>query len=72
VTGAVAASPPRDARAASIAALVQGFDAYFDEHRGCGEVAGGLAETSERGVRWAIAWMTCAGCGLRWERRLAV
>ena len=55
-----------------IADLVLSFGAYFAEHRMCDELEGGIVEVTENGVAWNVAWMECSGCGMRWERRLAV
>jgi len=59
-------------RAAVIADLVQGLEAYFAEHRECGGLAGDIVEETVDGVRWGVAGMRCPECGVRWERRRAV
>jgi len=59
-------------RAAVIADLVQGLEAYFAEHRECDGLAGDIVEETVDGVRWGVAGMRCPDCGVRWERRLAV
>ena len=59
-------------RAAVIADLIQGFEAYVAEHRECDSLAGSLLEVTANGVRWGVAWVRCPDCGVRWERRLAM
>jgi len=50
--------------------LVDSFEAYFAEHRECARLAAAIVEAEQRGAVWAVAWMVCAGCGVRWERHL--
>jgi hypothetical protein len=56
----------------AIADLVRSFEAYFEEHRVCNGLAGGILEVTENGVLWGVARLECRACGVRWERRLAV
>jgi hypothetical protein len=61
--------PGRGHRPAVLADLVRTFEAHFAEHRECDGLAGSIVEVIENGVPWGVAWMACAGCGVRWERR---
>ena len=63
---------PLERRSDVIADLVLSLEGYFEEHRVCDELEGGIVEVTENGVWWNVAWMECSGCGMRWERRLAV
>jgi len=61
---------PRSRRAAVLTNLADSFAAYVDEHRGCDALAAAIVEAEQRDAKWAVAWMVCAGCGVRWERHL--
>jgi hypothetical protein len=50
--------------------LVESFEAYFAEHRGCAALAAAIVEAEQSDAAWAVAWMVCVGCGVRWERHL--
>ncbi|PYN79267.1 MAG: hypothetical protein DMD97_05040 [Candidatus Rokuibacteriota bacterium] len=50
--------------------LVDSFEPYFAEHRGCAALAAAIVEAEQRDAAWAVAWMVCGGCGVRWERHL--
>lgn len=60
---------PRARRSSVLVDLVRTFEAHFAEHRECDGLAGSIVEVTENGVPWGVAWMACAGCGVRWERR---
>ncbi len=60
-----------DVKSDQKAALVERFDAFFLEHRLCEGLEGGVLELTENGLLWGVAWIVCAGCGVRWEWRLA-
>lgn len=57
-------------RAGVLTDLVESFEASFAEHHGCAALAAAIVEAEQRGAAWAVAWMVCAGCGVRWERHL--
>jgi hypothetical protein len=59
-------------RAAVVADLVGSFEAYLAEHRVCDGLAGSIAEVTDNGARWGVAWVECSDCNVHWERRLAV
>jgi hypothetical protein len=46
--------------------LAMSLDAFYVEHRPCGELEGGVEEKPEAGL-W-LAWMECRECGARFER----
>ena len=57
-------------RAAVLTGLVDSFETYFAEHRRCAVLAAAIVEAEKDGAAWAVAWMECAECGVRWERHL--
>jgi len=57
-------------RADVLADLVDSFEAYFAEHRGCAALAAAIVEAERHDAAWAVAWMVCGGCGVRWEKYL--
>jgi hypothetical protein len=59
--GLVFAYPARDI---AVTRLLLDFDAFFLEHRRCGELDGGA--TDER------AWLACVACGARIERPMEI
>jgi len=59
-------------RANLLADLVRDFDVHVVEHRDCGALAGSIVEVPDDGLAWGVAWLRCAECGVRWERRLAL
>jgi hypothetical protein len=65
-------SADSERRTAAIADLVRSFDAHLADHRECASLAGSIVELTVSGALWAVAWMCCPDCGVRWERRLAL
>ncbi len=59
-------------RGAAIADLVRSFEGHLADHRECAGLAGSIVEVTANGTLWAMAWLRCPGCGVRWERRLAL
>jgi len=46
--------------------LLQDLDGFFTEHRGCGDLAGGLDEVSS--TRYVV-WFECRACAAQIARR---
>ena len=48
---------------------VESLTAFYDEHRLCGELAGGVDDgAGEHGRN--VAWLECPVCGTRWMREV--
>ncbi len=59
-------------RGEAIADLVGSFEGHLADHRECAGLAGSIVEVTADGALWGVAWLRCPGCGVRWERRLAL
>jgi hypothetical protein len=57
---------------AAIADLVRSFEGHLTGHRECAGLSGGIFEVTTDGALWGVAWLRCSGCGVRWERHLAL